>query len=110
MIPETLISLKINKKHIDTFEMKERIVKEIVIALEVYFASQSHSIAFPEMVVPVIEVLRKFKKVMTHSGLRKIIGDLIDKLKENADYMCQKRIKVKVILGKRGAKEMISNL
>ena len=30
MIPETQVSLKISKKHIDTPEMRERIIKEII--------------------------------------------------------------------------------
>ena len=110
LIPETLVSLKIAKKHIDTLEMKERILKETVRALEKHYASQSHSIGFPEMIVPAQEILRKFKKALTNSGFRKQVGDLLDKLKENAEYVGQRRVGLKMSLGKRSAEEAVADL
>jgi nucleolar complex protein 2 len=61
-IPETLVALKIAKKHADTIEMKDRIVKEIVDELTIYLAHNSRSLSFPELVIPIGVLLRKFKK------------------------------------------------
>ena len=39
LIPETLVSLKIAKKHIDTQEMKERIIIETLNTLSMLYAT-----------------------------------------------------------------------
>ncbi len=41
MIPDTLISLKIAKKHVDTSEMKDRVVTESLNALTNFLSSKS---------------------------------------------------------------------
>jgi hypothetical protein len=61
-IPDTLVSLKLAKKHMNTQEAKDRIVKEIIESLTLYLAANGNSLAFPEIVVPVTVLLRKFKK------------------------------------------------
>jgi hypothetical protein len=42
--------------------MKDRIVKETMEELTIYYASNSRSLSFPEMIVPLGVMLRKFKK------------------------------------------------
>jgi hypothetical protein len=42
--------------------MKDRIVKEIVDELTIYLAHNSRSLSFPELVIPIGVLLRKFKK------------------------------------------------
>lgn len=81
------MSLKIAKKHLNTFEMKDRIVKEIIEELSIYFANSSRHISFPEMVIPVGVVLRKFKKHTTNSGYRKIVAAFMDLMKKNEDLI-----------------------
>lgn len=93
-IPDTLISLKIAKKHLNTFEMKDRIVKEIIEELSIYFANSSRHISFPELVIPVGVVLRKFKKHTTNSNYRKIVAAFLDLVKKNEDLIIQKRLKL----------------
>ena len=61
-IPDTLISLKFAKKHADTAEVKDRVVKEIIEELTLYYAANSRNIGFPEACVPVGVMLRRFKK------------------------------------------------
>ena len=58
--------------------MKDRIVKEILEELTIYYANNSRSISFPEMIVPVGVLLRKFKKHTTNSGYRKIVAAFMD--------------------------------
>jgi hypothetical protein len=73
MIPETLVSIKIAKKHIDTGEMKDRIVRETLDELVLYLAANSSSASFPEMAVPAELVLRKFKKTLGNQNYKKMI-------------------------------------
>jgi hypothetical protein len=70
-IPQTLVSLKIAKKHIDTPEMRERIVKEVVEMLTLYLAANVPQIGFPEITFGVDTALRKFKKSLGSNNLRK---------------------------------------
>lgn len=72
LIPDTLICLKISKKHIDTSEMKDRIIKEAITALTHYFAANAQAVCLPEMMVPVSVTLAKFKKNATNSNYRKL--------------------------------------
>lgn len=66
MIPETIVSLKIAKKHLETQEMKDRIIKDAIEALTLYLAANSSMLAFPEMMVPISVMLAKFKKGTTN--------------------------------------------
>lgn len=112
MLPATSICLKISKKHIDTLEMKERIVREACHSLLEYYGTQSHSIAFPEIIVSSLTTLRKFKKGLSNAVFRKVVGDLLDKLQENADFAEQRRraVGAKIAFGKRQAEKMIGDV
>jgi len=50
-IPETLVSLKIAKKHFETAEMKDRIIRETVETLTLFFAANGTALSFPELLV-----------------------------------------------------------
>jgi Noc2p family len=90
-IPDTLVSLKFAKKHAETTEIKDRVVKEVFEELTVYYAANSRMIGFPEATVPIGVLLRKFKK-QTHNGnYRKIAAAFLDLLKKNEDFISQKR-------------------
>jgi hypothetical protein len=78
LIPETLVSIKIAKKHVDTSEMKERIIKETLDELLLYLCANSRSISFPEMAVPISMILRKFKKNSGNANYRKLVTTLLD--------------------------------
>ena len=62
MMPDSLISIKISRKHIDTVEMKDRIVMEAIENLTMYLAAHSRKMFFPEMTIGLSIVLRKFRK------------------------------------------------
>ena len=78
MIPETLVSIKIAKKHVDTGEMKERIVKESLEELMLYFAANSRSVSYPEMVISASLIFRKFKKNSTNANYRKLVTTTLE--------------------------------
>lgn len=91
MIPETLVSIKIAKKHIDTGEMKDRIVRETLDELVLYLAANSSSASFPEMAVPAELVLRKFKKTLGNQNYKKMITQVLEAIQANSEFVKGKR-------------------
>ena len=71
--------------------MKDRILRETLDELTIYFANTSRSIGYPELIVPVGVVLRKFKKNTTNSNYRKIVAHFVDVLNANAEFIVKKR-------------------
>lgn len=67
--------------------MKDRIVKEILEELTIFFANNSRQLSYPEMIIPIGVLLRKFKKHTTSSGYRKIVASFLDLLKKNEDFI-----------------------
>jgi hypothetical protein len=87
MIPESLVSIKIAKKHLDTAEMKDRIVKETLDELVLYLAANSGSASFPEMAVPAASVLRKFKKGTGNQNYRKMVTHVLEVIDANTEFI-----------------------
>ncbi len=67
--------------------MKDRIVKESLEELTVYFGNNARSISFPELIVPIGVVLRKFKKNTKNANYRKVIAAFLDNLTKNSDFI-----------------------
>ena len=86
-IPDTLISLKIAKKHVETQEIKDRIIKEALEAMTLYFAANSTNLSFPEMFVPTGVMLRKFKKNINNSNYRKMVSSFLELIKRHEDVV-----------------------
>jgi hypothetical protein len=95
MIPETIVSLKIAKKHMETQEIKDRIVKEALESLTLYLAANSAMLAFPEMMVPISVMLGKFKKATTNQVFRKSIQAFLEHVKRNEQVVAEARAKIK---------------
>ncbi len=75
--------------------MKDKIVREIIDELTLYYAHNSRLISFPELVIPIGVILRKFKKHTTNSSYRKIVAAFMELLKKNEDYIINKRTQIK---------------
>lgn len=80
MLPDTLISLKFAKNHLGTQEVRDRIVKDIVESLTMYLAANGKSLAFPELIVPIGVLLRKFKKQAGNGTYKKTVQSFLDLL------------------------------
>ena len=94
-IPDTTISLKVAKKHVETQEIKDRIVKESLEALTLYLAANATSLSFPELFVPIGVVLRKFKKNIGNSNYRKMVTSFLELIQRHEDLIAQTRAKIK---------------
>jgi hypothetical protein len=60
--------------------MKDRIVRETLDELTMYYANNSYCISFPEMIVPIGVLLRKFKKNTRNNTYRKNVAYFLDNL------------------------------
>jgi len=94
IVPETIVALKIEKKHFDTSEIKDRIIRESLEGLTSFFAANSKMLAFPEMLVPASVMLRKFKKNCSNNSYRKSVGTFLDLLKRSEDWLAAERAKI----------------
>ena len=94
-IPDTLVSLKFAKKHVVTQEARDRVVKEIIEALTSYLAANGSSLAFPELVVPITVLLRKFKKNANSANYKKTVQSFLDLVTRHETYIAQNRSKIK---------------
>ena len=86
-IPETLVSLKFAKKHVNTQEARDRIVREVIESLTLYLSANGNSLAFPELVVPITVLLRKFKKQVNSSNYKKNIQTFLDLVTRHENYI-----------------------
>ena len=94
-IPDTLVSLKLAKKHVQTQEARDKVVKEIIEALTLYLAANGNSLAFPELVVPITVLLRKFKKLAQNANYKKSVQALLDLIGRHENFIAQNRAKIK---------------
>ena len=86
-IADTLVSLKLAKKHIQTQEARDKVVKEIIEALTLYLAANGNSLAFPELVVPISILLRKFKKLASNANYKKSVQAFLDLVGRHENYI-----------------------
>ena len=93
-IPDTFVCLKISKHHIETGEMKDRLVKESLQQLTHYVASNANCISLPESMIPVSYTLRKFKKNVKNQVYRKAVISFLDLLQQTTDKVAEERVKV----------------
>jgi hypothetical protein len=63
--------------------MKERILIESLKLLENYYSSLSRHVCFPELIIPALDQLSKFKKILKLSGYRDQVIKTINLLKKN---------------------------
>lgn len=91
MIPDSLISIKISKKHLDSVEMKDRVVQECLEHLTLYLATHSRKMFFPEMTVGMSIVLRKFRKGNSNSNYKKLIQTFLEAMEANSKLIVEKR-------------------
>ena len=79
----------------NTQEARDRIVKEVIESLTLYLAANGQSLAFPELVVPITVLLRKFKKQVNSSNYKKNIQSFLDVITRQENYVAQNRAKIK---------------
>jgi len=90
-MPDMFIAIKIGKEHFDKTEMKDWVFKSLIDELTIHFSNYASSAAFPEFTLSISSTLWKFKKKCTNPIYCKIIGALLEWVKENAWIVKEKR-------------------
>ena len=78
IIPDTMVSVKIAKKHLDTVEMKDRVVQEVIEHLTKFLSIHSRRMYFPEMTIGLSIVLRKFRKNSKNTKYSKLVQSFLE--------------------------------
>lgn len=94
-MPDTLISLKFAKNHLGTQEVRDRVVKDIIESMTLYLAANGKSLAFPELIVPIGVLMRKFKKNSGSTNYKKSIQAFLDLLVRHENHVATSRGKIK---------------
>lgn len=70
------------------------VIDEVVYLLAEFLASQSTSIAFPELALPIVLSLRKHIKKSRNGKLQAALKELLSRIENNANWIEEKRNKV----------------
>lgn len=70
-------------------------VKEIIEAVTLYLAANEKCLAFPELVVPITVLMKKFKKNANSQIHKKAIQSFLDLTVRHETYVAQARSKIK---------------
>lgn len=83
--------VKVNQQYLGTRVYQEGLCDQFLDLTSEFLVLYSKSIAFPELVTPVILSLRRFMKKSKIAKFNKQLLQLVEKLNSNATYITQKR-------------------
>ena len=86
--------LKFSNAQMEQGSTRDAIIDQVYDLLMSFVNSQAHTISYPELIVPLMSILRKFTKECKHSNYSKVMKKLGEMLKENEVYIKEKRAKV----------------
>eukprot|EP00727_Mastigamoeba_balamuthi_P002215 m51a1_g11991 putative nucleolar complex protein 2 homolog (976) ;mRNA; r:899056-902281 len=86
--------IRVPKQYAGTRELQEGIVSQVYELLLHFFAMHSHSIAFPEIALPAIVFFKRYRKESSNPALGRQLAALIEKIKENIEYINKHRVNV----------------
>lgn len=89
--PNVDVILKFPNEVIDTTEFVDICIKKVYELLLEYTASQSHSIAFPELLLVTQVRLKKFIKNWKNPSESKMLKQLLDKMCESSRFIEERR-------------------
>lgn len=87
-------TLRISKTKLGSRKVQKELFDHIYAGMLEFLAHYSRSIAFPEIAVPALVALRKFKLECMNLFFCKRVGYLIGKIKANHDWVVSRRNKV----------------
>ena len=93
--------LKLPNDFIDTTEFVELCIHQVYELVLEYCASQSHSIAFPELILVAVCRLKKFLKSWKNPIECKKLKQLLDKLNESSRFIEERRRQVTFNIAER---------
>lgn len=86
--------LKLSNSQIKEKSYRDSTMDHIYDLLMTYFNSHAHTIAFPEMAVPTIVILKKYAKNCKSPQYAKMMRRVVEKVEENMKHITKERSKV----------------
>lgn len=92
------IILKLSKSQLKERSFKDGLIEECIDSLMEHLKVHSHSVAFPELVLPMSMQLKKLIKTVKVPNYTKKLKSIIDKVEENSKDITNKRKKAAIDL------------
>nr|CAB3264387.1 nucleolar complex protein 2 homolog [Phallusia mammillata] len=86
--------LKLSNSQLKEKSYRDTTMDHVYDLLMTFFNTQAHTIAFPEMSVSAIIVLKKFIKDSKTQNYSKIMRQVVEKVQANSDFINKKRLEV----------------
>ncbi|AET41580.1 mRNA-binding ribosome synthesis protein NOC2 Ecym_8302 [Eremothecium cymbalariae DBVPG len=87
-------NIKCNQAYLGTRIYQDGLAEQVVELLAEFYVLYAKSVSFPELTTPTIISLRRYMKTSKNIKFNKMLTILIDKLKQNNDFIIQKRSKI----------------
>ncbi|XP_067137199.1 nucleolar complex protein 2 homolog [Centruroides vittatus] len=84
-------ALKLSKSQLQENGFKDKVVELVYESMLEYLQSQSHTIGFPELVLPTVVHIKSFLKTCKISNYSRKLKQLIDKIQENSTEITNRR-------------------
>ncbi|XP_023232043.1 nucleolar complex protein 2 homolog [Centruroides sculpturatus] len=84
-------ALKLSKSQLQENGFKDKVVELVYDTMLEYLQSQSHTIGFPELVLPTVVHIKSFLKTCKISNYSRKLKQLIDKIQENSTEITNRR-------------------
>ncbi|CAK8694755.1 unnamed protein product [Clavelina lepadiformis] len=83
--------LRLSNSQLKEKSYRDGTIDRVYDLLMAYFNSQAHTVAFPEMSIPTIVMLKKFVKECKTPNYSKVIKQIVEKVQENSEFIQRKR-------------------
>jgi len=83
--------LKLSKKQLKERTMQDGAIDQVYDLVVEHLGSLSHSISFPEIVIPAIVRMKKFLKTTSGSRFHKLVKQMLGLIQENSSFIESKR-------------------
>ncbi|XP_069679177.1 nucleolar complex protein 2 [Periplaneta americana] len=95
--------LRLSKSQLQENGFKDAVIEKVYQQLLEYLASESHTISFPDTVVPAVIQLKKFLKQCRSANYTRKMRQVLEKIEANARFVEAERRKVSFSLSDRKA-------
>lgn len=89
--PDVRHILHVSPAHVTTKAYQEQVLSAALSLLMRHLACYSYSISFPELIIPCVKTLRKFRKTTKIVRVKKQVQQLVNQLQANAEWIKRHR-------------------